>query len=218
MITNIITYKRPSLHVEYDYVGIIDGLIEAQRASFGITEEIIGLLDRAGVQTATARVGSRLELLGALETFRKEAVSGKKFMLHFVAHGNESGIEAAGEFCSWEELRPCLEDVHAATGDTLLLNMSTCKGLHGVKTTSQSGRDPFFGLIGAKADLLVEDALAANRILYEKWLSGMPVEELIPATNKELGSDLLFNISAEGYRILSSQNRPGLAAQAPSEA
>lgn len=203
MIINNITYTRPSLDVEYDYVGIIDGLTEAERQDFAITQELSAILNVVGVQTAIARVGTRLELLGALETFRKEAVEGKKFVLHFVAHGNEAGIAAQGEFCDWETLRPYLQRINSATSETLLLNMSTCKGLHGVKITGLSGAYPFFGLIGAKKDLGVEDALVANRKVYEKWLAGMPVQKFVPETNKELGKDLLFNISSEGYRALS---------------
>jgi hypothetical protein len=201
-ISHTITYKRPSLEVEYDYVGIIDGLTCADRLRYEITEELTDLLVAGGVQVAIARVNNKLELLASLEAFRKEAVEGKKFMLHFVAHGNEGGIAAAEEFCQWTELRPFLQRVHAATNETLLLNMSTCKGLHGIKATDHSGPFPFFGLIGATADLLVEDAKAANRKIYEKWLAGLPVQRLVHETNSELGKELLFHISSEGYRIL----------------
>jgi hypothetical protein len=75
--------------------------------------------------------------------------------------------------------------------------------LHGIKITGTSGEHPFFGLIGAKSDLKVDDALAANRKVYNKWLAGMPVQVIVPETNTELGKELLFNMSSEGYRALS---------------
>jgi hypothetical protein len=206
MITNIIVYNRPSLNVEYDYVGIIDGLSDEERHDFAITQDLTTILSTAGVQPVVVRVGKRLELLSALEWFWKQALDGKKFMLHFVAHGNDEGIAAATEFCDWATLRPYLQKIHSATGETLLLNMSTCKGLHGIKITGTSGEHPFFGLIGAKSDLKVDDALAANRKVYKKWLAGMPVQLIVPETNTELGKELLFNISSEGYRALSIQD------------
>ena len=67
MITNIIVYNRPSLNVEYDYVGIIDGLSDEERHDFAITQDLTTILSTAGVQPVVVRVGKRLELLSALE-------------------------------------------------------------------------------------------------------------------------------------------------------
>jgi hypothetical protein len=210
MITNHITYDRPALDIEYDYVGIIDGLEPKDRNDFRITERLRALLNSAGVATALAEVGSEAELLGALETFRKEASAGRRFMLHFVSHGNEDGIAAGAQFASWIKMRPFLKRIHAATKETLLLNMSTCKGLHGVKVVDETDAYPFFGLIGAKEDLGVGDALRANGIVYTKWLEGMTVPQIVAATNSEMGKELLYNISAEGYRKLSSKPTGGV--------
>jgi hypothetical protein len=204
VITNRIVYEQPSLDVEYDYVGIIDALEPHDRTDFRISEQLKALLTGAGVTTALAEVGSGPEMLGALKAFHKEAVSGKRFMLHFVTHGNADGIAAGPDFVDWATMRPFLERIHAATTNSLLLNMSTCKGLHAVKITEGSGPYPFFGLIGAKKDLLVSDALEANRRVYEKWLAGMPVQKLVPETNAEMGREVLFNISSEGFRKLST--------------
>ena len=54
MITNHITYDRPALDIEYDYVGIIDGLEPKDRNDFRITERLRALLNSAGVATALA--------------------------------------------------------------------------------------------------------------------------------------------------------------------
>jgi hypothetical protein len=203
MITNQITYVRPTLDVEYDYVGIIDGLGPSDRKRFDITGQLMSFLGSAGVTTALAEVGSADELLGALETFRKQAVAGHRFMLHFVSHGDKNGIAVGADFADWVKIRPFLKRIHLATEETLLLNMSTCKGLHGVKIVDDSERYPFFGIIGAKEDLLVVDALKANKIVYDKWLAGVPVQQLAAEANSELGKEVLYSISAEGYRLLS---------------
>lgn len=202
MIKNEITYERPELDAEYDYVGIVDCLSEEDRAQFRITEELKNLLLSEGLTTATALVHTQDQLLSALDRFYDNAVSGERFMLHFVAHGNEQGIQVGNDFVTWPTIRPFLEKVNSATNETLLLNMSTCKGLHGIKIVDKDGQYPFFGLIGAKQDLMVSDALEANKIMYKKWLDDLPVQRLVPETNQELGKEILFNISAEGYRKL----------------
>lgn len=200
MRKNEIIYERPELDAEYDFVGIIDGLDEEDRARFGITEELKKLLLTEGLTTATALVHTEDQLLGALDLFYDKAVAGERFMLHFVAHGNDAGIQAGNDFVTWATVRPFLQKINTATDETLLLNMSTCKGLHGIKIVDADGSYPFFGLIGAKQDLLVSDALKANKIMYKKWLNDLPVQKLVPETNQDLGKEVLFNISSEGYR------------------
>ena len=199
-----IKYDRPELNTEYDYVGLIDGLSDAERKKFAITSELKSLLLGEGLSTATALVHTSGQLLEALDKFYEEAKSGKRFMLHFVAHGNQEGIQVGNDFVQWDVLNSYLSRINNATGETLLLNLSTCKGLHGIKIVNGEGGYPFFGLIGAREDLLVSDALKANKIMYEKWLKDTPVQKIVPETNNELGKEILFNISAEGYRKLTS--------------
>lgn len=200
MIRNNITYERPELDAEYDYVGIVDGLSETDRNEFQITKQLKNLLLGEGVTTVTALVHTPSQLFDALDIFYDKALAGERFMIHFVSHGNDDGIQVGDDFVTWDMLRPYLQKINVATDQTLLLNMSTCKGLHGVKIVDKDGDYPFFGLIGAKTDLLVTDALEANRIMYRKWFNDMPVQKLVPETNQELGRDVLFNVSAEGFR------------------
>lgn len=202
MIKNEIIYERPDLNVEYDFVGIIDGLTDPDRQKFGITQDLTTFLLQEGLTIAKALVHSSDQLLSALDIFHENARSGKRFMLHFVAHGNEDGIQVGKDFTPWSTIRPYLQKIHVASNQTLLLNMSTCMGLHGIKIVDQNGQYPFFGLIGAKEKLLVTDALKANKIMYRKWLDDLPVQQLVPETNQELGKDVLFNISSEGFRKL----------------
>ncbi|MHA1002879.1 caspase family protein (plasmid) [Leclercia pneumoniae] len=199
-----IKYDNPKLDANYDYVGIIDGLSCDDRKEFGITTELGNLLRSAQLPVKEALVNTKQELLDALNTFLRDAQDDQRFMLHFVAHGNEQGIQIGTDFVTWEVLRPHLQEINVATERTLLLNMSTCKGLHGVKIVDSVGEYPFFGLIGAKDDLDVSDALNANKIMYRKWLNDLPVQEIVPETNAELGKVVLFNISSEGFRKLTN--------------
>lgn len=199
-----IKYDNPKLDANYDYVGIIDGLSSDDRKEFGITIELGNLLRSAQLPVKEALVNTKQALLDALNTFLTDAQDGQRFMLHFVAHGNEQGIQIGTDFVTWEVLRPHLQEINVATERTLLLNMSTCKGLHGVKIVDGVGEYPFFGLIGAKDDLDVSDALNANKIMYRKWLDDLPVQEIVPETNMELGKAVLFNISSEGFRKLTN--------------
>uniref|UniRef100_UPI00313C80FD hypothetical protein n=1 Tax=Yersinia enterocolitica TaxID=630 RepID=UPI00313C80FD len=200
----MINYQNPELNTHYDYVGIIYGLSGEERVNFGITTELSNFLRNEKLPVVDKLVNTKQEMLDALNLFLIDAKSGKRFMLHFVAHGNEDGILIGDEFITWDVLRTTLQDINMATKGTLLLNMSTCKGLHGVKIVPASGEYPFFGLIGAKNDLDVSDALNANKIMYRKWLDDLPVQQIVPETNKEIGKDVLFNISSEGFRKLTN--------------
>ena len=199
-----VKYDNPELNVNYDYVGIIDGLSCDDRKAFGITTELGNLLRNAQLPVKENLVNTEQALFNALNTFLVDAQNGQRFMLHFVAHGNKQGIQIGTDFVTWEILRPYLQAINVATERTLLLNMSTCKGLHGIKIVDADGEYPFFGLIGAKDDLEVSDAINANKIMYRKWLDDLPVQQIVPETNAELGKDVLFNISSEGFRKLNN--------------
>lgn len=204
MKTPKINYEKPELNTYYDYVGIIDGLSIEDRGEFGITTELGDFLRSENLPVEEKLVNTEHELLDTLKYFLADAEKGKRFMLHFVAHGNEDGIKIGTDFVIWEILRTHLQEINIATEQTLLLNMSTCKGLHGVKIVPKSGEYPFFGLIGAKDVLYVCDAINANKIMYAKWLNGLPVQQIVPETNNELGKEVLFNISSEGFRKLTN--------------
>ncbi|EPC3543529.1 hypothetical protein ACRZCT_003153 [Aeromonas hydrophila] len=197
-----IKYETPTLDTYYDFVSIIDGLNVSDRSSFRISQEINKLFTHQGLPTRLINVNSKAEFEKELKELLTIAKSGKKFLIHIVAHGNKQGVEAGSEFISWGDITSYLQDINEATENSLILNMSTCKGLFGAWTTPLQGKYPFFGLIGAKEDLFVNDALRANTIMYKKWLLGLPIEKLVPETNLEIGREVLFNLSAEGFRKL----------------
>lgn len=193
------------MKVDCDYIGIIDGLKPTDRIAYGITDALKKLLEGAGIKVGLVEVASKGELLGALVAFRVEAVAGRRFMLHFVFHGNSDGVQAGSDFVDWNAMAPFFQQLHDATNITLILNMSTCQGVHGVKMVANMGAYPFFGIIGAKQELVVQDAINANRIMYSKMINGVPIQKLVPETNAELQKEVLYNISSEGFRKLSAK-------------
>lgn len=202
MTTVDIMYENPSLDTCYDFVSIIDGLCSLDRTKFGISKRIDDILSKEGLPTRLALVSTKLEFIDELGELLDLAKAGKKFLIHIVAHGDEAGILAGAEDVDWADMISGLQNINEATDNSIILNMSTCKGLYGARTIPVEGKYPFFGLIGAKTDLAVSDALNANEIMYKKWLADIPVQEMVPETNKELGKEILFNLSAEGFRKL----------------
>ncbi|HAS6299919.1 TPA: hypothetical protein I7229_22010 [Vibrio vulnificus] len=204
MTNTDIEYDTPSLDTSYDFVAIIDGLSASDRIRFEISNKINALLTQESLPTRLTEVGTKSEFIAELGQLLTLAESGKKFLIHIVAHGDEKGIAAGNDDVDWPDMVSGLQAINKATGNSLILNMSTCKGLYGARTVPCEGEYPFFGLIGAKTDLAVSDALKANEIMYRKWLNDVPVQEMVPETNSELGKEVLFNLSAEGFRKLTS--------------
>lgn len=145
MNKNVMKYKKPELDTYYDYVGIVDGLSFYERQKHGITTNLSGLLRAAQLPVKEEQVNNKQDLLCALKGFLEDAQNGKRFMIHFVAHGNESGIKVGSDIVEWSWLKPHFQKINSATNHTLLLNMSTCKGLYGANISDGSGEHPFLG-------------------------------------------------------------------------
>lgn len=71
---------------------------------------------------------------------RDWAKEGTKYFLQFVEHGCEYGIKVGSEIVAWKALTEHFEKVNALSNNTLLLNMSTCKGINAIKATASDGK------------------------------------------------------------------------------
>lgn len=195
-------YENPELDTKYDFVCILDGLSSTERNKYKISDTLNSIFESNDLASCVSEPNSSSELFSELEKLQELAEDGLRFLIHMVAHGDELGIQIGSDPVDWPDLLTHLQSIHQKTGNTLILNMSTCKGLYGSRIVPVDGNLPFFGIIGAKENLVVQDALKANEIMYKKWLEGVPVQKMVPETNSELGKNLLFNLSAEGYREL----------------
>ncbi len=77
-------------------------------------------------------LSAKQELLDTLAQLTTESKAGKKYMLHFVGHGNKDGIgfRHTDELIPWSELEGPLQALNIAADESLVLNMTTCKGLN----------------------------------------------------------------------------------------
>ena len=191
-----------TLDVEYDFVAIVDGLPRSERSKWRLSKKLADYLGGKGVHQETAECRNRADTAVAFAHFLGHAREGRKFPMHFVCHGNAHGLElrATGEFIRWSELTEDLRKMNDAMGGQLTVNMSSCRGLHGVKIVSGEGGLPFFGLVGPKEDIQVETAQRVNRMYYDLQLGGMRVDEAVQEVNTSEGRELLYCISAGFYQ------------------
>lgn len=201
-----INYKHPVLDVEYDYVTIIDILPRVQRDALLFSNRLRDIFKWNNIGTVRFDCENYNGFVGALRDLADDAKQGKLFLIHIVGHANESNMVIGDheEKMPWNDLRPYLEIINSHQQDRLLLNMSTCFGLHAIKSVDiNSKKKPFFAVIGAKHELEIADALDINSRFYDKLISGMDISQIVPKVNEEKGEELLFSISAEGYQQFS---------------
>jgi hypothetical protein len=200
MSNNNTSYNTPELNTNYDAIFIIDFLPEKDREEHKITDKLITFFHENSLPVAKAYPNNRDELLNAFAFLQKWVAEGTTYFLQFVGHGNEDGIQVGYEIVTWSELSQYFVNVNILSDNSLLLNMSTCKGINAVRSTNPKGSYPFFGVIGASKNLLVDHAIAINEKLYKKMIDGMPLQKIIPKINEELNEEVLFIMSTEGYR------------------
>jgi hypothetical protein len=203
-------YTKPPLNTEYDSVVVIDFLPPEHRAKWRITEELTKLLASAGIPSYKVECANYQGALEAFARLRSMAEKGEKFCVHVVAHGNEQELGVGPtDRLEWDEFGALLVPINFAASGNLLVNMTSCKGLHGVKSVSPGGNadDPFYLLFGVKHDLDVDDAVALNSTFYGHWSTSGSIAAALAEVEKQFGLDFLFVVSSEGYRKIRALNR-----------
>lgn len=194
------------LEVEYDFVAIVDGLPENERQNSRISDRLQKLVEDLSFSCERADCNTKRGFIAALQHFRDRARSQKKFCLHFVSHGSESGLwlKSSGESIEWREFRRFIGGINAAMGGSLVLNMSTCEGLHGIKIVDAEQEDlPFFGLIGASRILFPDEAMRLNERFYSGLAAGNLIQVVIQEISQDPGGEVLNCITAAVYKRLS---------------
>jgi hypothetical protein len=205
-LTDMIEYKK--LDTEYDQVVVLDFLSEKERNKHQITIELESLFKSNKIGIMPVYLTNRNDFENTLNFLIKLAKSGQRFMIHFVAHGNADGIgfKETGDFISWLDLEPYLVLLNKECENTLVLNMTTCFGLHGIKTVNPFSSDkPFYGLIGYTSKLKIAKAKQANMDFYTCVFKGLQFNEALKEVQLNT-SDLDFLcITSEGYSFLKSK-------------
>ena len=194
------------LEVEYDFVAIVDGLPENERQSSRISDKLKKLVEDLALSCERADCNTKRGMIAALQNFRDRARSGRKFCLHFVCHGSEKGlwVKSTDESIEWSEFKRQMKAINAAMGGRLILNMSTCEGLHGIKIVDPKHEDlPFFGLIGVSRILFPDEAIRLNERFYSRLAAGNPIQAIIREISQDPDGEVLNCITGDGYKRLS---------------
>ena len=193
------------LDVEYDLVFIIDCLPEGEYNDLRISQDLMQYLADNGIQQTTSICRNEKLLIATLQYLVRLAASGIKFCLHIISHGDTNGlyIKSTEQEIPWIKFRNFLKNINNAMGKTLMLNMTSCLGLHGIKIVDKNSIiHPFFGLIGYSDDLEVNRAKEINKLFYQKMVDNKPVNIAVQEIKKELTDDKLYCISAIGYKAI----------------
>lgn len=202
----MIEYKK--LDVEYDQIVILDLLSDAERTKWKITEELNSVLKAERFSTRILNLSTKQELLDAISQLTIESQAGKRYMLHFVGHGNKDciGFKHTGELIPWSELEEPLRNLNTAADESLLLNMTTCKGLNTIKAVDHlKGELPFFGIIGYAENLGVKPGINANKIFYLSMANGLQIQEAVEKMKKDTRDDKFHCITAQGYAAIKNK-------------
>ena len=201
-----IIFSRPELHIEYDLVWIVDGLPSDESKSFGLTVDVGNQLRAAGYSFNLNYCTSEAALDRAIAQMQSAALSGARFPVQLICHGNKSGIAMGNDLKMWDTLRPHLEQLNASMNGNLILNVTSCFGLYGLNTVAAGAKlFPFFGLFGSNRKLTVQEARDINRRFYELWFAGTDLGKIVRVINAERGDEVLFCGSAEGISQLRAQ-------------
>lgn len=199
----MINYQN--LDVEYDSVIVFDLLSQEERDKYKVTSLLVELFKKNKTHITVKYFSNKKEVLTYLKKILNEAKSGKKYMFHFVGHGNKKCIafKHTSEFIAWDELTSILTEINEAFGNTLVLNMTSCFGLHGIKTVNPfSDGNPFFGLIGYSEKLKIKVAKQANEIFYTAVIGGMKINQAVIKLQADLKDKNFHCISSQGYSFL----------------
>lgn len=201
--------NQKTLEVEYDCVSIIDALPVNERQAHQISDRLRGLFDKIRIPCDRTDCNTKTEVISALHSLVDSARAGKKFCLHFVSHGNIAGlwVKATDESIQWREFGSLLAAANAAMGGRLIVNMSTCQGLHGIKIVDPAEAElPLFGLIGVSRILFPDEAISLNERFYSKLVAGEPIQAIVREMLQDSGGEVLDCITADGYKVLSQKS------------
>ncbi len=199
----MINYQN--LNIEYDSVIVFDLLSPVEREIHKISSSLEELFKNNHIDIIVKYLNNKEEILGALEEILALAKTGKRFIFHFVGHGDRDrlGFKHINEFITWHELSPVLAEINESTRNTLILNMTSCFGVHGIKTVNPLSIDiPFFGIIGYSQELGIEAAKQANDIFYSSIFNGMQINQAVNELKTKMNDNNFHCISSQGYSHL----------------
>jgi len=133
---------------------------------------------------------------------------GDRFLLQLIGHGDQERIGLFmpdDKVATWKEISAVMEKIYPNTISQCVLNMTCCWGIHGIKITDHlTPAASFFGLLGPARAILFTEGYKLNTKIYKKLFAGVHINQIIREVNNEFGKDILFGITAKGYRELAA--------------
>ena len=196
-----------TLNTEYDFVAIVDFLPEADQKKFQLAQKLHRYLGKNGVEQNCLSCKTRSGFLAALQWLASESKKGRKFLIHFIGHGETTGLcMPDGTTVSWGNISKFLGRLDKDTIAHSVLNMTCCWGIHAIKLADNLSLDTcFFGVLGPAIPITFQEGYKINTKIYKKMFDGMPINQILREVNREFGRDILFGITAEGYKFLKNK-------------
>lgn len=181
---------------------IIDLLPETERQSWHISEDLRSRLAELGIPQFQLSCFYKRHVFQALD-WCLSRLKESNFILQFIAHGNTDGLglKATKEFITWSEFRDHLKKINEGLGGDLVVSMIACQDIEGVAIQEiEYPSDPFFGIVGPRIKIGVEDAKRVSKQFYEKMRDGVEVPYIVRDINAEMSQQLLWCHSAQSRR------------------
>lgn len=199
------------LSTEWDSVIILDFLSKEEREKDDISGQLQKVIQDNGYNSKPLYLENKEDLFKCLCNLEDEAKNGKRFCLHIVAHGNSDGIgfKHTMEFLSWSDLGKYLVTLNKACENTLVLNMTTCHGIHGIKTNNPLGNNAsFFGIIGYDKNLNKLKSIEANSMFYKGIIEGKKINKLLTEIQSHFNDKSFHCMTSQGYfELLNSKKK-----------
>lgn len=209
MFTFDVQTEMTKMNIEYDFVFILDCLSQKERYGYRISEDLMDYLASQGINQLQAKCENRKMVFGAFSYMEKLTQSGLRFCLQIISHGSEKGLWIcdSNEVVCWNELKEFFFRLNSNMENSFIVNMSTCKGLNGIRIVDETKNDfPFFGLIGCDRDLYIDEAKIANKLFCSKLLEGKDISIIINEIQlyfqKTKSENVIYGISTQGYKII----------------
>lgn len=124
------------------------------------------------VKAILHRVSSRQTFMARLERIESDfRATGRIPIVQIETHGDENGIGISNEDgLTWSELMRSLVPLNRATGLRLIVFLSACHGMWGIKMAQAMERAPFFALLGPNRSVNPGEIVRGLTAFYRKVL------------------------------------------------
>ncbi|MBN4054941.1 hypothetical protein JYT15_00370 [Acidimicrobium ferrooxidans] len=189
------------LMVEYP-VYIIESANEQELADGDRLEGVAlhAALDVAEIDVTLMCVKNASELSGALSTVGGEVTARSGGgpvipIVHLSCHGDDDGVALTEEDLSWDDLRGVMSPLANQLDSSLILGMSSCRGLNArkmVKALRPDYQAPFYILVGPSEAVDWAETLTAFSVFYHLLCYQREPTNAIRAMNLSVAKDNVF--------------------------